>query len=298
MSSNIKASKVSKPRPYVNRAPQGAISKVNDISHSSNRRYAKYGLKHQVEHREEDYNPNFEGDCHISQKYNSSKLYKSSIKASKNKNIASSLSKMKKSKNESKDLTDTSKSSNNSSNNSKNRKPSFYHPQMKIHNPECPTMEPDSEDEDLFIQSKKKITSVENFSCESNFSGYSLLAKPSGNNMKGGKTSDISTFDSIHNIALKHLSVSDQQLEEEFTENEEEEPVNYKNMPEYEKIRHFEEEDVTDDEFMDIVIDRLSHVDGDITYKMFRDQLLPTYRKPSFRDYTRFRRLEKIMLAK
>ena len=69
------------------------------------------------------------------------------------------------------------------------------------------------------------------------------------------------------------------QLDEEFCRldsvknsmNSEEEITTetYDHLPGYEKLKYFDE-DHTDEEFMDIVIDKLSKIEGDITYKIFR----------------------------
>jgi len=74
-----------------------------------------------------------------------------------------------------------------------------------------------------------------------------------------------------------------------------EEECDYKKMPNYQEIRHFEEE-ISDSEFMDIIIDRLQGEDDEVSYKKFKSEFLPKHRKPTFNDYLRFRRLETIML--
>ncbi len=54
--------------------------------------------------------------------------------------------------------------------------------------------------------------------------------------------------------------------------------------------------DLNDEEVMDLVYDRLSDIKEPLTYKIFKAHLLPKHRKPTFSEYARLRKLEKIML--
>jgi hypothetical protein len=53
------------------------------------------------------------------------------------------------------------------------------------------------------------------------------------------------------------------------------------------------DEDLTDEEFLEVVIQKLKETgQSKITYKLFKQYFLPQHRKPNFNDYLRFRRLE------
>lgn len=171
---------------------------------------------------------------------------------------------------------------------------------------ECITELSDTDDEtldEILQRHEKKDQKAKNEPREITDSMWSLKAKPTKNNpMDKKRDIDLSTFDSIQNMEQKFNYIS--MMEQEFIELERSDSLeesssenDFTHLPNYEKIKHFEE-DISEEEFMDIVINNLSKVEGDITYKMFREQFLPKHRKPSFADFARFRQLEKIMLAK
>lgn len=62
------------------------------------------------------------------------------------------------------------------------------------------------------------------------------------------------------------------------------------------RISHFDM-DLTDEEFLNIVVSELKKLNMEnVTYKVFRKHFLPKHRKPTFSDYARFRKLEKVLL--
>lgn len=168
--------------------------------------------------------------------------------------------------------------------------------------------ETETDDEITEFMPHQKLNSDGSLSRHSNLSGLSLMVKPSNNPHQTKQGGDLSTNDSMKDLVFKggkanYLSRMSNELYNldkssslegysEYTSSDD-----YSYLPNWDDIKHFEEE-TSDDSFMDIVVGQLSSIDGDITYKEFRKALLPQHRKPSFTDYARLRRLEKIMLAK
>ena len=118
----------------------------------------------------------------------------------------------------------------------------------------------------------------------------------------------MSTRDSIQNVKRSRLFIPISQMgksdkkclnSSETTQEDEDagqtEETQYNTLPNYEEIKHFEE-DLTDREFMKIVVKQLKQEEGDINYQIFKSKFMPKHRKPNFEDYLRLRRLEKIML--
>ena len=91
-----------------------------------------------------------------------------------------------------------------------------------------------------------------------------------------------------------HLSSHVEEPDTLDSENQTSTP-DYTKLPNYESIRHFEEP-MTDEEFLEIVVNRLNSLEIEVTYKVFKQEFLPKHRKPLFRDYARFRLLEKVLL--
>jgi hypothetical protein len=63
----------------------------------------------------------------------------------------------------------------------------------------------------------------------------------------------------------------------------------------YEDYWHFEQ-GLSDEEFLLVVIERFEKLNSHISYNLFQAEFLPRHRKPTFSDYVRFRKLEKMML--
>lgn len=233
----------------------------------------------------------------VSHRYRQTLIYKKSVEACKGKKIGSSRRTNK---------TKSCIESISSISSLGQKKPKFYPPQKKVLEFEfSPSMESDTEVQQL----ERDLKSQE--SLELNNSSYnselSIIVKPSENEF----TSDeLSTFDSLEELQKKNpifkcqknserelnphkipLDLSEEEEEESDIQNE----IDYKAHPNYHKFKHFET-DVNDDEFMEIVINRLSKVKGDLSYKIFKNQFLPQHRKPTFSDYNRLRRCEIIML--
>lgn len=61
-------------------------------------------------------------------------------------------------------------------------------------------------------------------------------------------------------------------LSEEEEESDSE--IDYTGYANYQEFKHFETE-IADDKFMEIVTERLSKVKGNISYKIFKNELLP-----------------------
>jgi len=92
----------------------------------------------------------------------------------------------------------------------------------------------------------------------------------------------------VETDSLKSLDSSDQE--------EPEEEENYRDLPNYEEIKHFEE-DYTDKEFIKTISKKVSEIKTDVTYLMFKKMFFPSHRKENFTDFVRWRRLEKIMIS-
>lgn len=113
---------------------------------------------------------------------------------------------------------------------------------------------------------------------------------------------DISTADS-NPQALTHLHVN-HQLNKQFsslsnpnTFSSQSSSIEseYKNLPNYEQIWYFEE-DLTDEEFLQVMVEKFQAKKAKLSYKVFKNEFLPKHRKPTFKDYARFRKLENLML--
>jgi hypothetical protein len=57
------------------------------------------------------------------------------------------------------------------------------------------------------------------------------------------------------------------------------------------------DQDLSIDEFMDIITEKLENHEGVITLKIFTDYALPKYRKATFGEHSRFRIVEKLMIS-
>ena len=285
-----KNAKISKPRPYKVRKTDSRPQVRSNTAISNPNRYAKNASNSLLE--EENLDDQFEDESYVSSNYGLSRLQHRPVNACKGKSITSQRY-----------IGQSDYQSNESNNSMVTTKPTFNHPQKKVLNQEdLVSMESDTDDDQEYQIYDKKFTSAD-LSYQSNFSELSLIVKPSDNPnpLSGG---DLSTFDSLQNLPKDKVFNCLSKMQNEFkalecTEEPEEEESfteTYEHLPNYEEIKHFEV-GATDDEFMDIVVNNLSKVNGDITYKIFRDQFLPRHRKPTFTDYSRLRRLEKIMLA-
>lgn len=98
----------------------------------------------------------------------------------------------------------------------------------------------------------------------------------------------------VQNTINETSLVEEPEVIEHICEEQEESKHDFTELPNYESIKHFEEP-LSDEEFLKIIIERLNQLD-DVTYKILKDELLPKHRKPSFRDYLRFRIIETILL--
>lgn len=166
--------------------------------------------------------------------------------------------------------------------------PEFYHPQQKFLFQEKVSDEySDSEiDEfDEFLCNPAKFAKSSTFDAKND-------VKKNGMNL--------TTYQSTKNIPFKNSSSNNQKartLSEATLNSDNESEFSFNSAEkDYQNIWHFEE-DLTDQEFMDVIVGRLRKVEGDITYKMFKKELLPSHRKPNFMDFARYRKLEKIMLS-
>lgn len=231
----------------------------------------------------------------VSNRYRNSLIYKKTVQACKGKKLGSSRKTLK---------TKCSIESNSPLSSLGMRRPKFYHPKKKILIPESsPSMESDLSKVQFELKRRESLESSQ----YSYNSELSLLAKPTENEHISGEHS---TFDSFNELQLKNhefkylRKVKPKQEECEIlpgeSEEEEEESdsgseIDYTNYPNYHEFKHFETE-IDDDSFIEIATDRLSKIKGDLNYKLFKKELLPQHRKPTFSDYLRFRRLEKIML--
>lgn len=56
--------------------------------------------------------------------------------------------------------------------------------------------------------------------------------------------------------------------------------------------KHIYDVEISDNEFLKVILGQLQKIEGDISYAMFRSKFLPKHRKANFTDYLRFRRLE------
>ena len=83
--------------------------------------------------------------------------------------------------------------------------------------------------------------------------------------------------------------------EPDVEESDSECALDFRLLPNYEEIKHFEEP-LTDEEFMIVIVDRLNNFECEVTYKAFKQEFLPRHRKPLFKDYARFRMLETVLL--
>lgn len=251
---------------------------------------------------EENYIASYDDYSNVRSHYDVNQSYKRKITASKDKNITSSRFNSSR-------ISSSNESNNSSLNSMVTNKPTFNHPKKKVLEEDLDFSLEDSETEDeednYEIEFKKRNGDT---STQSNLSELSLMVKPSDNPNAIGTGGDLSTFDSFQNLPKGKLFSCLSKMESEFralgySDDQEDSSSdcemssreNYTCLPNYEKIKHFEQ-DLSDEEFMDIVVNNLSKLRGDITYKQFRDQFLPKHRKPTFTDYTRLRRLEKIML--
>lgn len=176
-------------------------------------------------------------------------------------------------------------------------KPLFTHPAQK-HLETDPPIDPvaDTEDEEdtQFFNPREKYTSIE----------LDLLQN---DNKKKERNTLTSTFDSVKRISIKGEDNSrefDLQIRSHFSnicpelepkDDQSPQEKGFRHLPNFEDIKHFEQE-YTDKEFLDIVVARLQKIEEEVTYKIFKGELLPSHRKPTFREYLRFRLLEKEIL--
>jgi hypothetical protein len=86
---------------------------------------------------------------------------------------------------------------------------------------------------------------------------------------------------------LSKPNSSDSDLSSKKSSNE----YKFAHLENYDDIWHFEV-DLTDEEFLQVVLGRLQKLDSHISYKIFQNEFLPKHKKPSFKDYARFRKLE------
>ena len=115
--------------------------------------------------------------------------------------------------------------------------------------------------------------------------------------LKNKNGMDLSTYDSVKNIPKPKSRLSSLEAFSDQETRKLKHQSSYSHLPNFEDIKHFES-GLTDKEFMDVVVDRLRSIKEDITYKMFKNELLPNYKKPSFGEYARFRKLEIAILSK
>jgi hypothetical protein len=54
---------------------------------------------------------------------------------------------------------------------------------------------------------------------------------------------------------------------------------------------------LSDNDFMSFVLDKMQKMDRDLSYKEFKSFFLPQHRKPYFKEWVRFRKLEKLILG-
>lgn len=229
----------------------------------------------------------------VSHRYKNSLIYKKSVNACKGKKIGYSRKTPQ---------TKCSTESSSSISSLGTQKPTFYHPKKKVLLPDSsPSIESDTEDDQFEFELKSQESNK-----LSNNSELSIMVQPSENEHLDG---ELSTDISLQEYGLKNPNVKSKRKTEhqfktlqipfDFSEEEEESDneIDYTTYPNYLEFKHFETK-IDDKQFMEVVTERLSKIQGNISYRAFQKELLPQHRKPNFSDYFRFRKCEKIMLKK
>ena len=162
-------------------------------------------------------------------------------------------------------------SSNNSNNNGRSQKPTFDRPPQKF-------LE-DTDDEDFDQQE------LEEFSNKNISRNEGAMKAPALKHVNH-------TVQCDKEPTFAKFSIQEEDSEDsDDSEDIEETPYQKNDL-------WYLDEDLDDDQLLDIVYENLSKIDGQITYKIFKAQLLPKRRKPSFTEYARLRKFEKLMLKK